>query len=277
MNQYKNILNALEHQLYEMERANSDILIRAEKGLKMVKSNLRKMRQMVVKKGFKSDKNEITFFKEIKPRLYSKLIYYAKIFNIESKRPRGSIKSQIKYLNFHIAKHQDFFNDHLEFYHYYRRNATELDELYFLRENMDLRLYDCHYYFSDEQFSTSRDNIVAVIMAYDLLIVYLKKEIEILENNYSKIFTNVKQSRFFWTAHKTDLVELIYALHSSGVINSGTTDIKKIATIFENLFNIDLGDYYHTFLEIRSRKVNPTKFIDYLKESLLQKMADLDV
>lgn len=85
-----------------------------------------------------------------------------------------------------------------------------------------------------------------------------------------------KQSRLFWTANKTDLIELIYALQSSGAINSGTADIKEVASACEHIFNIDLGDFYRTFLEIKSRKINQTKFIDNIKESLLKRIEDSD-
>ncbi|RNL90110.1 tetracycline regulation of excision, RteC [Sinomicrobium pectinilyticum] len=277
---YKEILQRLDDDLDTLETETKDILEKTEKGIKLSRKALRNMRDQVITNGFESSRNEIIFFKKIKPRLCSKLIYCAKLFNIESKRPRGSNKSQIKYLNNHIHKLQDYFNDNLEFFHYYRRNATAFDEHYFLREKMDIRLrMETYYCLTDEQFSTCHDSTVATIMAYDMLIVYLKKEIEKIENNNptdSFFQSNIKPTRLFWTANKTDLVELIYALHSCRAINSGTADIKEMAAISEQIFNIELGDYYHTFLEIRSRKINPTKFIDNLKDSLLQKMQDLD-
>jgi len=79
-----------------------------------------------------------------------------------------------------------------------------------------------------------------------------------------------------WTESKAALVELIYALHSSNSINKGKVEIKTIAKFFENLFSIELGDVYHTFLDIRNRKIEKTKFIDLLKDSLLSKMKEID-
>jgi len=79
-----------------------------------------------------------------------------------------------------------------------------------------------------------------------------------------------------WTESKTALVELIYSLHSSKSINDGKEGIKSIAQLFECMFDIDLGDIYHTFLEVRNRKIEPTKFIDLLKDSLLSKMKEAD-
>ncbi len=79
-----------------------------------------------------------------------------------------------------------------------------------------------------------------------------------------------------WTESKAALVELIYALHSSNSINDGRVDIKTIAELFETIFSIELGDIYHTFSEVRNRKIEQTKFIDLLKDSLLAKMKESD-
>ncbi len=280
MNVFNRIVTNFEASLNTIETDNGDVLIIAEKNIKEAKEVLNKVRLLIGKRGFKSFEEEIYFFKQIKPKIYSKLIYYLKLFTIESKRPRSSKKTQIKYFNSHIDKLQTYFNDNLEFYHYYRRGSTIFDRQYFTRKNSDLRLHpDTFHFLSDEQFSTSHDSTVAMILAYDMLIVYLKKEIDKLENkNNMEATINPfqKQSRLFWTANKTDLIELIYALQSSGAINSGTADIKEMATACELLFNIDLGDYYRTYLEIRSRKTNQTKFLDKMKDSLVTRMESAD-
>lgn len=85
-----------------------------------------------------------------------------------------------------------------------------------------------------------------------------------------------KSSKLFWTGSKTDLIEILYALHSTSVINSGPVDIKELASHFEHFYNIDLGNYYHTFIEIRARKNSKTKFLDRLTDMLNQRMEVLD-
>ncbi|MEY8869016.1 RteC domain-containing protein [Meridianimaribacter flavus] len=273
------IINELDAALDFLESEKENILEIAEEGIKISQRALIQLRNSSSKK-LKNSSDEIYFFKHIKPQVFSKLIYYQKLFNIESKRPRSSNKSQVKYFNKHIDRLQNYFNDNLEFYHYYRRGATFLDEHYFVRGKVDIRLFpDTFSFFTDEKFSTSHDSTVATILAYDMLIVYLKTEINKLENSNGLELTinpYQKQPRLFWTANKTDLVELIYALHTTGAINSGTADIKEMASICEQFFNIDLGDYYRTYLEIRSRKINQTKFLDKLKESLIARMEDAD-
>jgi hypothetical protein len=48
-----------------------------------------------------------------------------------------------------------------------------------------------------------------------------------------------------------------------------------LASYFESVFNVDLGDIYRTYLEIRERN-NRTQFLDELKEKLIKKMDEDD-
>lgn len=276
---YQELISEFETKLERLESENEDVLYKAESGIAHTEKCMKRLRKEVIQTGFLSAHDEIHFFKHIKPQIFSKLIYYVKLFNIESKRPRSSSKFQIEYLNNQINKLQVYFNENLEFYHYHRRGATTLDEQYFIRGKSDLRSpTESFHFFIDEQFSTCQDSTVATIMAFDMLIVYLQQEIGKLETyrDNPKIDLMKQSSKLFWTGSKTELIELIYALHSSGVINSGTADIKELASLFEEVFNIDLGNYYHTFIEIRARKCSKTKFLDKLIDVLIKRFQESD-
>jgi hypothetical protein len=276
---YQQMMLEFETKLETLESRHEDILFKAEKGIVHTEKSIQHLRNNVLEKGFLTKEEEIQFFKHVKPQFFSKLIYYVKLYAIESKRPRSGIKFQVKYLNHQINKLQVYFNENLEFYHYYRRGATTLDEQYFVRGKSDLRTpTESFHFFIDHEFSTCQDATVATIMAFDMLIVYLQQEIEKLEDNgYNPKSSLMKQSsQLFWTGSKTELIELIYALHSYGSINSGTADIKKMATLIEQLFSVDLGNYYHTFIEIRSRKCSKTKFLDRLRDALNKRFDELD-
>ena len=276
---YQELISEYQMHLDVLESRTEDILYKAEHGISRTEKFIKLLRQKVLELGFNNTEEEISFFKHIKPQVFSKLIYYVKLFNIESKRPRSSSKFQIKYLNAHINKLQVYFNDNLDFYHYYRRGATTLDAEYFIRGKADLRSpTESYHFFVDDQFATSQDTTVAMIMAYDMLIVYLQQEIEKLETNNNTYQNAMKNStsKLFWTGSKTELIELIYALQISGAINSGTVDIKELASVFEQLFNVELGNYYHTFMEIRARKSSKTKFMDKLTDSLNKRFEDSD-
>jgi len=279
LKKHETVLSKLNATLDFLESGNEDVLMMAEEGIKLTKNALMQMRNNVISEQFNLSEEEIFFFKQIKPQVSSKLIYYIKLFTIESKRPRGSNKSQIKYFNMHIERLQTYFNENLDFYHYYRRGATFLDKQYFIRGKADIRLFPDNFHcLTDDKFSTSHDSMVATILAYDLLIVYLKREIDKLEinSNGSNSQTPQKQSNITWTSQKVNLIELIYALHSTDVIKNGTVDIKDIGRVAERIFKIDLGDYYRAFLEIRMRKKGRTKFLDSLKEHLEKRMEEID-
>ncbi|MCA0957719.1 RteC domain-containing protein [Muricauda ruestringensis] len=276
---YQKLLSEFEGQLEALERGNGDILYKAEKGIALVEKCIRKLQKQIVGQDFETQTDEIYFFKHVKPQIFSKLIYYIRLFSIESKRPRGKDVAQVKYLQQQIDKLQNFFNENLEFYNYYRRGAMSMDEQYFVRGNRDLRMpLESFHFLIDDQFSTCQDGTVATIMAYDMLIVYLRKEVDDLNNNMEPTKNTImeKPSKLFWTGSKTDLIELLYALHTSKSINGGTVDIKEMASHFEYFYNVDLGNYYHTFIDIRSRKSSRTRFLDRLIEMLNQRMESLE-
>lgn len=68
----------------------------------------------------------------------------------------------------------------------------------------------------------------------------------------------------------------MYALQSKGVFNNGSADLKEVAAFLEHTFEIDLGQYHRTFLEIRIRKTGRTKFLDTLTETLTTRMDEAD-
>jgi hypothetical protein len=277
------IIEDLEEKLADLKSETDHILIYSEKAVLSCKSALLEMQNLVLRDCFVDEQDEIEFFKNIKPKVYAKLLYYAKIFSIETKRPNSRNKVQRKFLITEEDKIAAFQNDNLEFYQYYRCNTTNLDDRFFVRGKADIRLcIGSLHFLIDPNFSTSHDHIVSVIKAYDMLSVYLKTEIDKLDSkcggneNKEKEDENLYGSKLLWTESKVALTELIYAIHSTGAINKGTTDINELAKALGELFNIDLGDPYRTFIEIRLRKKERTKFIDYLKNRLLVRMDEAD-
>jgi hypothetical protein len=78
-----------------------------------------------------------------------------------------------------------------------------------------------------------------------------------------------------WTLSKTDLIELIYALHSGGAFNKGTASIAQITRFFEHALQIQLGNTSMTFQEILRRK-DSTAFLDKLKHKLDEHITNID-
>ena len=225
-----------------------------------------------MKTGFTSKNEEIHFFKHVKPVFVTRLIYYNSIYKIETKKSYGT-KPIRKYLNKELKKLKRFFDNNLEFYKYYRNNNSFLDEKFFVRGKHDIKLcLDTYYFQSDQSFSTTHDYKVAKIIANDLIQVYIEDQ---LYNKFQKDKSKA-QKKLKWTGSKVALIELIYALHYQNVFDNGNNDIREVAQYFESAFGVDLGNFYQTYLELRNRKMNRTKFLDALRETLIKKMDELD-
>ena len=259
-------------QVFEEDLATFSVV---EKGIGISRTALQKLRIIVRNGEFISKEDQITFFKHQKPFVYGQLKFYAKLYKFLLQKPRGTDKSQRYFIDSEIKKLHDYFLLNSEFIKYYRQNATFLDEFYFLRGNDNIGLLsDTSHFYTDAEFSTSHDNAVAKIMAYDLLLIHYTNELDKLKNSTKKIMNDQKlleSLNLTWTSHKIDLIELTYALIATGAVKG---DIKDLATLFEKVYNIDLGNYYRSFLEIRGRKENPTRFLDLLKTNLLKKIDD---
>src|SRR5690606_35650800 len=268
---YNDILYKLETSINELEIEADCPLKRIEPVMHLIVECLSELKEYVLKRGFKNADEEIRFFKHQKPVIVAKLIYYNAIYKIETKKPYGT-KPIRKFLNNELKKLKRFFDNNLEFYKYYRNNNSFLDEKFFVRGKHDIKLcLDTYYFQSDQSFSTSHDYKVAKIMANDLIQVYIEDQ---LYKNMEQEDRLTDLPKLNWTGSKASLIELIYALHYQAVFDNGNADIRLIAKYFESTFNVDLGNFYQTYLELRTRKMNRTKFLDALREELIRRMDE---
>lgn len=271
------ILNSYKNETRNIEESDLNEFGNVEKGISISRECLQKLRFCIRNNEFQSKTDEIKFFKEQKPYVYGRLKFYVKVYKFLMHRPMGSIKSQRNYIDSVIEKLQGHNQKNIDFVKYYRERSTLLDEFYFLRgkDKIDL-ISDTSHFYTDPEFCTSHDNAVAKILAYDLLLNHYTNELNDLKKSTRKISSNEKlleSLNLNWTSNKIDLIELIYALIASGAVKG---DIKELATAFEKILDIDLGNYYRSFLEIRGRKEDFARFLDLLKISLIKKIREAD-
>ena len=281
MEAYQNVIDNFRGQLNALETQDLDIYIKTEEAATICNQILVQLQDLVLGQGFKSEDNEIEFFKFIKPKVVSKLIYHFEYFNIQYKWPKGLKKLQIKYLNEQIARLQKYYKSNMEFYHYYLKKETDLDDLYFLRKNKKVRLnIGSYHFFTDYNFSTNHDNTMATILAYEKLIKKLHDDIEtLIANNMDTTTTSKafqKETNLRWTGSFTDLVEIAYAFQTSGCVNNGNASRIEIYQALQEIFNGPKGDIYGACNDIRGRKTSPTIFLDFLTTMLKKSIHELD-
>jgi len=257
---------------YESKIVNeaSGSLDEALKMISYLQEVLTALKASVVKEGFESEWEEINFFRNVKPGVLGKLIYYNKVYRIECACPLGSGKIYRNYFSNQIKELKQEFEEYIfnsEFYRYYRSGRNDRDQTLFRLGNINL--YDglnSFVFEIDHHFSTYYDYKVARIIANDLLQNYLHLKIDSIEDSNFKDEEAIKD--IFWTSSKNALVELIYAMYASGAVSHGKVGIRKLSMIAQIVFSVSLGDLHHAFHRMKTRAGSRTAFLDQLKISL---------
>lgn len=274
-------LDKIEIQIQKIENDEKNKLKCLADILKFLENELNELKDFIVCYEFKSEVEEIRFFKEIKPKIWSKLIYYMSVYKIEINRPRGSVLTIETYLLVELDRIKHFFDRNIEVYHYYRTGSTHFDNIYFLRDrDTDIPVnLACFYYERDVRFSTGYDYKIAKIIANDFIELYINSELSKLkiETSPDSIEASSLLTPKKWTANKTDLAELIYALDTIKCINHGNIKLNALTTFMERIFDIEIGDIYRIYLEIRERKGSRTQFLDHLRDNLIKRMDEADI
>lgn len=266
----------------EMETSCIDSDVSSDKAMYMInfiRPLFEELREFIHQYTFQDADEEIVFFKNTKPFILSKLIYFNDIYLLEIRKPNGSKEVLREYYKKKQSAITEFCNANLDFYQYYRSKATHLDKYYFLRNHENFKLcHNCGMFDKDPLFSTCCDHRVAKMLAYDMLEIYLQQRLQNIEKQevieYSR--ASLPDNPFRWTAPKVAAIELGYSIYAAGVLNNGNADIKEIMTYIEASFKIDLGDYYRTYLAMRDRKRDRTPFLNSLIQKLLRKMDEDD-
>lgn len=236
-----------------------------------LKDKMIELKDFALSHKFKDDAEEIRFFKYQKPLILGRLLYFYKLYQIESNRP-PSYELATGYYQCEIEKLKTVFERSLSFFQYYRSGATYRDNFYFKRGQTEISPETDTFIFEPEaELSTGYDRLVARLIAVELLLAFLTKRMREPADGEP-----LSGKKLYWTDKKAAAVELIYGIHAVGSVDNGKADIIDIVTAFERTFHIDLGDVYHTFIAMRNRKNSRTVYLDQMIEQLLKRMDETD-
>ncbi|MCG6189974.1 RteC domain-containing protein [Maribellus maritimus] len=256
-----------------IESSDSNILKKSLEASHVLAEAFDQLKTFFLSYKFMDEEEEINFFKEIKPKICYRLIYYRKLYNIEMNRPVAGTCRQKEYLCGELDSINKYTNKRLDFIRYYRSGATHLDSLYFLRGKMDNEQYlETFYYELDPNFSTNCDFIVAKILANDILQAYLMQELSLLDNKlYLPISHSFPKIKLTWQGTKTELMEQLYSWDSDSTF--GDVPLTQLSDYVQNVFNVRLDkNLSRAFSEMKTRNI-PAPFLDKLKAALLRRMG----
>lgn len=247
--------------------------------INLVKSTMERLKMYVMETPFGNEAEEIHFFKTTNPQFTSKLIYFMKLYRLESNKPVGNTKVLKKLLKKELRRIHEAFTLHSSFYQYFRSGATYLDTKYFLRKEQDIYLMpDPQYLVLDTAFHTTHDYLLSELLANEKFAEYLTTELERLQGKRLPLPERATGKKMLtWTAPKAALYELIYAVFSDGAINNGNVEIKEIASVFGEGFNVDVSQIYRAGQELRIRKISRTKYLKRLIERVENRWNEQDL
>lgn len=252
----------LEKKILTIERSSQTRTSIFSQIIVLCRKLLETFRHQITSKNFKNYADEIAFFKLYKQIPLTYLIFYVHLRKFETGLPVAGEPRRL-YVEKKIKKFSVFFTLNKEFVQYIDLDQEHLDKYYFTRQYNLFENFSGHYsYYEDPNFSTSKDILLGELRAYRKLLPFLQNYLTVSTTNSDKL--NIPRNELKWTASKTALIELIYALQQTGSFNNGAVDLVTIATSFEDFFQVKLDNIYKTYSEIKLRKGRRTKFLDEL-------------
>lgn len=228
------------------------------------------LKKFVAENSFADHQEEISFFKHEKPMFMCELLCAHQMFTIETQRRQFTEAILIRnYYEQELKVIKHYFMQHQFLYQYYLLEASELDNILFVRgaetsagllpETPDL----------DPGYTTKGDHLIAQFLAHE-------KTQDYLINELYPSSERVRSGKVLhWTGETINLVELAYGLYLSGQLNNGKSTITEIIQCLEMQFNVDVGNGYRRWHAISNRKrVASTKFIDQMRDAIIKKLYD---
>jgi len=261
---YINYFNEFEREYEVLKNASENVLTVSLEIIHYIEKKLKEMFNWLKKHVFKTLQEEIYFFKELKPRMVSKLLYCKELVNVESS---PSKKNKRKHYEEWLAKIHQYGLNNREFYQYYRSRTTVKDEDFFVRRSYkNIFRDDCCLINYDSKLCTSHDYNVAIIIANDMLTSYLENKLD--ELNGTRTAYSPMNNKITWTGTKIEMAEMIYGLHYKQMLNNGNIDIKEIARGFSIAFNIDFDEkaLYRCLQDIKKREPLNAIFLQDLSD-----------
>lgn len=270
------IQEALFEELALHETQTTNLLERTKTGARMVSKVLAELKSYVLENDFDSKEEEIAFYKHIFPAIHSQNVYYSRLFRIEADSPRKVPAEYKRFLEQENERINLFFEEHGALFIYHRSKASDMDEVYFLRNS----LYNNNYPddldgMLDTRFCNPNSIRLGELMGLERVKEYLERALEKADATLEES-RKASKPQLVWTARKADLAEFGYAIYASRALNHGRAELKQIFGWLEDSFSITLGNPYAIFRDLRIRKGERARFSEVMKTALEKLMEEMD-
>ncbi|PSK90794.1 RteC domain-containing protein [Taibaiella chishuiensis] len=275
INYTRSLLATMEKEIHEITINAENAIIRSEQSYRSAVLTIRKLNEFIADYNFKDSKEEISFFKEVKPQFVKEAIYFKELYYLESDKPMGRKKILRKYYIGIQSKVYQYLERNKSLYNYYKSDKTYNDIQFFKRSETDISFHPTNAVELDDRFTTVHSLKLSKLLAYEALMDHtLGALILVSKKNRVASTKQAQAGHLTWTDTKAALVELIYAIIAKGSVNFGKVEIKQLVSAIEQTFNVNLGNFYRVFMDLSIRKKDRTPYLRDANRLLLQYMDD---
>ncbi|MFC4213360.1 RteC domain-containing protein [Pedobacter lithocola] len=270
------LLGKLRVELEEVETMGLSPIEKLKSYLSLTNSCVATMKATILEDPFISEADEIEFFKVWKPKVYGLLIYAAERYSYEIARPL-LVDGYADFYNQQLNYISKFFRQHEFIYQYYRFDMSEMDSVYFLRGKKPDGLFGIDIPELDNSFATAGDYLFAKFIGLEMMQDLILSDIKGPKSTAETEVKSRKGRSLRWTGDSTNLIELLYGLAETKQFNDGDIDISDMVDVFEQVFNVNLSNYFRRFTTIKRRKsVSKTRFLDEMVQAVNKRIDDAD-
>lgn len=291
-NYYDKLFADLSADLYENTEKEVSIK-KTWEGVGAVADALKKIKERITQYPFKTTAEEILFFKQEKPRFLAEQLFALEMVNVQTSRPLYDAENLKTFYQNELSGPGRFFSQYKAMYQYYQLDATDLDELLFIRGAKPPSMLLPETQNLDPAFSTNGDYAFAKFIAMERLQAYLIEELKELNRPGRRLYNglgwqhvddnhlksggemNHGPSKLSWTGESINLVELAYGMWLTGQINNGNASVSEIVEFLEKCFQVEIGTPHRRWQSISRRKrIAPFKYVDEIKAALSKRLEE---
>lgn len=262
--------------------------------IQSIQNAVAKLRRFIAETPFKTQEDEIEFFKYDKPRFTAEHFYAMEFFTIEMARPINDLELLKTFYEQELKYIRRFLESNKFLYAYYQFDLKELDQSLFIRgaKPVDIPVPDVMSL--DPLFCTCCDVLWGKFMALERLEAWLREELSSLDKttqttgsgegtaerpdgaNAARVSALVgNPGGLRWTGETINLVEIAYGIWLTGQVNNGNVSITEIMEFLEVVFRVRVGKPHRRWQALARRKrLGAFRFVDEVKAALQKRLDE---
>ncbi|NLR68507.1 hypothetical protein HGH92_29655 [Chitinophaga varians] len=256
----------LQSELEENTRSMASAIQKAEAAVAISKNHLNILKEFISNYKFNDTEERILFHKTYKPLFLLELLYYQRLFEIESNFPINNTESAISFYKKELSQINYYFDRHNFLHVYFQTGKTVFDPAMFGNTGERIPLFN-EYDEGDGHFSNPFSYRLAKFHAYQNLTAYIANLVISLEKGEKAITPSEfdKLPKVFWRSSKASFYEVVLGMVEDGLI---TGNIQTAMEYLGFCLGIKPGNYWSYFQAMRIRTKDRTPVLKSMIKSV---------